>query len=102
MSRQSIVYSRNWLGIVGYGPGELSDSSNEWLSRVHPDDLERVNTTLAHCLSGASNLFECEHRLRTRDGQWRWVADRVPRSEEDKSELPALIRTSYAVLRLKK
>src|SRR3546814_2337718 len=76
MSRQSIVYSRNWLGIVGYGPGELSDSSNEWLSRVHPDDLERVNTTLAHCLSGASNLFECEHRLRTRDGQWRWVADR--------------------------
>lgn len=76
MSRQSIVYSRNWLGIVGYGPGELSDSSNEWLSRVHPDDLDRVNTTLARCLSGASDLFECEHRLRTRDGHWRWVADR--------------------------
>src|SRR3546814_16881672 len=25
---------------------------------------------------GRSNLFACEHRLRTRDGQWRWVADR--------------------------
>lgn len=76
MSRQSIVYSRNWLGIVGYSPEELSDSSDEWLSRVHPDDLSRVNATLARCLSGASDLFECEHRLRTRDGQWRWVADR--------------------------
>lgn len=76
MARGRITYSQNWLGIVGYASGELSDSSNEWLSRVHPDDLERVNATLAQCLSGDGNLFECEHRLRTREGQWRWVADR--------------------------
>jgi diguanylate cyclase (GGDEF)-like protein/PAS domain S-box-containing protein len=76
MARGRVVYSHNWLSIVGYAAGELSDSSDEWLSRVHPDDLARVNATLAECLRGRSNLFACEHRLRTRDGQWRWVADR--------------------------
>jgi diguanylate cyclase (GGDEF)-like protein/PAS domain S-box-containing protein len=76
MARGHIVYSHNWLNIVGYAPGELSDTSDEWISRVHPDDLARVNATLAECLSGRSNLFECEHRLRNRNGQWRWVADR--------------------------
>jgi len=76
MAHDRIAYSDNWLSIIGYAPNELSDASNEWRSRVHPDDLARVDTTLARCLSGASALFECEHRLRTRDGRWCWVADR--------------------------
>lgn len=76
MTRDRIIYSANWLSIVGYAPGELSDSSNEWRSRVHPDDMARVDTTLAQCLASRNNVFECEHRLRTRDGRWCWVADR--------------------------
>ena len=71
-----IVYSMQWMGMLGYRPGELSNSSGEWVSRVHPDDLDRVNAALADHFAGRSRGFQCEHRLRARDGRWRWVHDR--------------------------
>jgi len=76
IDHQKIVYSAQWLSMLGYRSGELSHSSGEWTSRVHPDDLERVNATLADHFAGRSHSFQCEHRLRARDGRWRWVLDR--------------------------
>lgn len=76
ISRDRVLYSNQWLSILGYRPGELTQSSSEWLSRVHPDDVERVNACLTDYLQGRSLNFQCEHRLRARDGQWRWVLDR--------------------------
>ncbi|MEW6638827.1 MAG: PAS domain S-box protein, partial [Actinomycetota bacterium] len=55
--------------VLGYGPSERVGGG--YLDHVHPEDRERVKSTLEETLSGASISFE--FRLRSRDGSWRRV-----------------------------
>lgn len=43
---------------------------------VHPDELEAVRAALRAHVDGASPDYAMEHRLRTRDGGWRWIEAR--------------------------
>ena len=48
----------------------------EWRSRVHPQDVERVFDELDAHLNGKTVRFENEHRLLHRDGRYRWILAR--------------------------
>lgn len=69
-------YSPRWKRLLGYGENELLAHSEEWLKRVHPDDLARVMALLNGHMSGASPFFESEHRLRRKGGDYIWVLER--------------------------
>jgi signal transduction histidine kinase/CheY-like chemotaxis protein len=50
-----------------------------WVEAVHPDDLARLESTLASAVSG-QHSFQTELRLRRHDGEYRWMLDTgVPR-----------------------
>lgn len=69
-------YSPRWKGLLGFAEDEILAHSEEWLKRVHPDDLGRVMALLHGHISGASPFFESEHRLRRKDGDYIWVLER--------------------------
>ena len=48
-------------------------NSEQWRSRIHPDDLPRFRATLAGHLKGETQRFRCEYRYRRSDGSWRWA-----------------------------
>ncbi len=62
--------------MLGYEEHELSANPDEWLSRIHPEDLEAFRTELAAHLAGLTARFQHEHRLRQRDGAYRWMLSR--------------------------
>ena len=66
-------FSARWKSLLGYADHELTDSIDEWCQRFHPEDSERVLQELRAHLEERSARFESEHRLRHRDGTWRWV-----------------------------
>ena len=71
------VISERWADIVGYTPAELAPLSVETLRRLcHPDDLQRSDKLLGQHFSGQTPLYECEARMRHKDGHWIWVLDR--------------------------
>lgn len=70
-------YSPEWADLVGCGPSELGKGLEEWLDRIHPQDLVRVRKELKAHLEGSDELFRSEHRLRRKDGTYRWVACRA-------------------------
>ena len=41
-----VYYSARWKAILGYLDGEIGEDAGEWLSRVHPEDLERLREVL--------------------------------------------------------
>ena len=47
-----------------------------WLDYVHADDKEPSLAQWAHCVESGEN-YECEYRLRGRDGQYRWFRARA-------------------------
>ena len=72
-----VYYSERWKAILGYLDGEIGEDPGEWFSRVHPEDLEKLQEVMrAEQASGSSEAFECEHRMRHRDGTYRWVGCR--------------------------
>ncbi|MFV2007108.1 MAG: EAL domain-containing protein [Longimicrobiales bacterium] len=80
-------YSQDWARYLGYGPHDIGDSPDEWLTRIHEEDIERVKEELALHRRGGTPRFQSEHRLRHRDGSYRWIVARgiAERDERDRA-----------------
>jgi PAS domain S-box-containing protein len=59
--------------MLGYADADIGDRIDEWHDRIHPQDRERTLAQLQSHVEGRTPRFEYEHRLRHRDGSWRWV-----------------------------
>jgi PAS domain S-box-containing protein len=71
------VFNERWAEIAGYTLEELAPVSiDTWTSLVHPDDLKRSGEMLCKHFSGESPYYDCECRIRRKDGSWVWVHDR--------------------------
>ncbi|HEY9705460.1 MAG TPA: diguanylate cyclase, partial [Allocoleopsis sp.] len=71
-----IYYSERWIEILGYTEIEISHNSEEWLDRIHPEDIQRVKTELKAHLEGFTPQFESEHRILHKDHGYMWVLTR--------------------------
>lgn len=72
-----VVINERWAGIVGYTVEELVPISlATWERLVHPDDFRRSQHLLQLHLAGQSPRYDCEVRMRHKQGRWVWVLDR--------------------------
>jgi PAS domain S-box-containing protein len=67
-----VYFSPRWKAMLGHAEDEIGDLPREWQSRVHPDDVPGLQATMAAHLRGEATHFESEHRMRHRDGVYRW------------------------------
>ena len=82
-------FSPRWKSMLGYAEDELNRAP-DWNKLVHPDDLPRVSQSIREHVGGRSPLFESMHRMRHRDGEWRWVVSRA-KAQVDNGSLRRLI-----------
>jgi diguanylate cyclase (GGDEF)-like protein/PAS domain S-box-containing protein len=71
-----LYFSPRWKAMLGYPESEVGDAPGEWLGRVHPDDRAPLTQALEGHIHGATQHFESEHRIRHRDGDYRWMLAR--------------------------
>lgn len=70
-------FNERWARMVGRTLDELGPTTIQtWADLAHPEDLARSNALLRAHFSGAAAAYECEARLRHRDGHWVWVLAR--------------------------
>lgn len=69
----SVYYSLRWKQMLGFDDDEIGSTPDEWLGRLHPDDLIAVCAAIDEHLRNESPHFTTEHRLRQRNGEWLWV-----------------------------
>jgi diguanylate cyclase (GGDEF)-like protein/PAS domain S-box-containing protein len=69
-------YSRRLLEMFGYEEGELRNNPAELDSRTHPDDIAQLEMDRKAHFSGKAPTYLNEHRVRCRDGSWKWVLSR--------------------------
>ena len=70
-----VLYTDRLQQMLGYEAGEWPQHVDSWANRVHPDDLPAVMDAMNRCLAGETPDYICEHRLRCKDGSWKWVQD---------------------------
>ncbi|MFA5123384.1 PAS domain S-box protein, partial [Zavarzinia sp.] len=76
VARRHTYFSPTWKAILGYRPDEIDDDDQQWSRLIHPDDLPRASEMEDACVNRGCETFECELRMRHRDGHWVWVLDR--------------------------
>ena len=69
-------YSNRWLEMLGYKPEEFTDSDYEWSSRLHPDDIEFTFDQISQNLSGQTDSFNHEYRIKNKEGNYLWMLNR--------------------------
>ncbi len=70
-----VFFSRHWKAMLGYSEREVGNTLKEWSDRIHPDDLARCQADRERHFRGDTAVYSNEHRVRARDGSWRWILD---------------------------
>jgi diguanylate cyclase (GGDEF)-like protein len=68
-----IHFSPRWIALVGCEDHEIGATPEEWFQRVHPDDSAQLVREIESVQTGDSATFACRHRLRQKDGTYRWM-----------------------------
>ncbi|MBK6971857.1 MAG: PAS domain S-box protein [Sterolibacteriaceae bacterium] len=72
----TVYFSPRSQAMLGYNDNGMSGSREQCWARVHPDDRARTMEALECHIRGECEFYECEHRLRCKDGSYRWVLGR--------------------------
>ncbi|MBV7537242.1 PAS domain S-box protein [Duganella sp. sic0402] len=86
-----LTLSPRYGALLGYSAGDFHPTLEEWMGFIHPDDRPRLERDIQHSLgstSDATGHIHSEHRMRTRDGSWKWVLARGMILERDSAGRP--------------
>ncbi len=68
-----IFFSPRWKAMLGYAEHQIGTAPEEWFSRIHADDRERLEVRLAAHRKRLITHFEHEYRILHSDGEYRWM-----------------------------
>lgn len=71
-----VFFSRKWKEMLGFNEDEIKNCLEEWENRVHPDDLENTSNDIKAYLNGEIPYYSNEHRLKCKNGSYKWILDR--------------------------
>jgi len=81
---KEVVYNKRWAEMIGYELSEVYEIT--WENLLHPEDKERAIKELHDLIEGRSDIYDCEFRLKTKDGKWKWILGRGKVVESDDNE----------------
>ncbi|MEJ5217013.1 PAS domain-containing sensor histidine kinase [Cognatishimia sp. D5M38] len=82
------VASPAWKRMIGLDVDEEILAQEEWLSRVHPDDLETVQAEDAKMFAREIKRSKVTFRFRHEDGEWIWIQSDVGITEWGENNKP--------------
>jgi len=81
-------FSPRWKAMLGFADDEFPHQQAAWIDLIHPEDRAAVEAGLRDHAEGRTPRYESEHRLRGKDGGYRWVLSRglvIARAEDGRA-----------------
>src|SRR5215813_4526873 len=72
-----VQISPGYAAIYGLPEGTTEITRSEWLARVHPEDVERLQQLRSEALCERREEYNVDYRIFRRDGEVRWIESRV-------------------------
>ena len=85
-----------WAEMIGYTLPEIESSIDHWADLIHPDDRAAALQAVQDHLAGKTPLHEIEYRMRTKDGQYKWIRDRAKVVKRDPKGRPVRMSGIHA------
>ena len=87
----TVFFSNQWKAMLGYEPEDVGNGLSEWESRVHPDDMADVLADVQRMLDGKVAYYSNEHRVRCKNGDYKWILDRGKVIDRDDAGNPVRV-----------
>ena len=71
-----VTYDDQWAQMLGYELNEIQPTFAALESRVHPEDTEEWHWDIEAHMEGKIPVYRNVHRMKHRDGHWRYILDR--------------------------
>lgn len=71
-----VSYNRRCAHLLHRDPAHFGDTWDAWERAIHASDRARNRAAMQAHLRGESRLYDCEYRVQTEDGRWRWIHSR--------------------------
>ncbi len=91
LASNRIHFSPRWISLVGCEDHEVGNTPEEWFQRVHPEDLGQVSREIEVARGEGPSEFDFRHRLRHKDGTYRWMACRAVAVRNDGGQVIRLM-----------
>jgi len=75
LDTDDIYFSPRYYTMLGYKPGELPMRKETWAGLMHPEDQKIIVPKVEKHVKNAES-YEVEFRLKTKDGDWKWISGR--------------------------
>lgn len=76
LQTNDIYFSPRWKSLLGFNDFELRNHLDTLTEYVHPDDFSMLWAAIEAYLDKRSNFVECIHRMKHKDGGYRWIMTR--------------------------
>ena len=87
----ALTVNERECAMLGLSAQEADRELLAWRELVHPDDWPKLNAAIVPHLKRQAPSYECEHRMRHKDGHWVWVLGRAVVTERDALGAPLRI-----------
>jgi PAS domain S-box-containing protein len=84
-----LVFNEQWADMLGYTLDELVPASIDTrIKLTHPADIDKSNVLMKKCFSKELDVYECELRMKHKNGYWVWILCRGRVIEWDEYNKP--------------
>ena len=71
-----IYFSKRWKEMLGYDEEDIEPKLDSWKNLIHPHDIDYTFSKAQELTLGKHGIYQSEHRLRCKDGSYKWILDR--------------------------
>ncbi len=88
LQTNEVTYSASYKKLYGFEENELKNHVSEWMTRIHPDDQQKMQFSVEDHLRSGNPEYDSRYRIRAKDGTYRWVMARGRLIHFDKDGQP--------------
>jgi len=70
-----IQRNERWAEMLGYTKTDIENGLEPWLYLQHPDDRAAAWQSVQDHLEGRTDSYSIKYRLKTKDGNYKWILD---------------------------
>ncbi len=93
LKTESVVFNPLKIQALGYSMKELPEriTYNFFTDKLHPEDYKATMNAMIRHIKGETDVYECEYRIQTKDGSYKWFYDRGKITQRDTSGRPEFV-----------
>ena len=85
-----VYFSESSKRMIGFeNDTTFGDNIDDWNDRVHPDDRKKYFKDYQDHINGLTPIYENEHRVKCKDGSYKWILDKGQIIEWDDNDKPS-------------